>query len=337
MTNWLVPPGSQKPGIGQQFAEKAATKIATDQVAKLGLGAAGTAIGGPLGGAAGSALGELAGPLAGQLAGSLFMKGGPVYLQGGGGLAPGWDQASLLQLLSENIHALAPQEGKSTQEVIQDFLRSRGAIADVKQGPNTRSAHITPVQEATPEAPAEHVSDEGPSKEEVAAAALAAKKKAEADALAAKPKYDAPRSKSSAQWNIPLGSGFLGADWSTSGSYSDMDRGEDPWSAGIKGTWSFNKGGDVPSNSIWDSVKKAASYAWKNDNKPGDRWAEKNKKPQYKAIGGMTPGPLGMSDMMVAGKDKSISKVKLKKAKGDMSEEMEYSYHPPLAAKPTGE
>ena len=102
----------------------------------------------------------------------------------------------------------------------------------------------------------------------------------------------------------------------------------------------FNKGGDVPKkSSIWDSVKKAASYAWKNDNlrDPKHSWSHvgQNKKTLYKNIGGMTPGPLGMSDMLMAGKDKDISKVKLKKTKGDMSEEMEYNYHAPLAAKPT--
>ena len=78
MTQWLRPPGQQKPGIGQQFAQKAASDIAAKEAAKLGLGAAGTAVGGPLGGAAGTALGELAGPLASQLVGQLFKGGGPV-------------------------------------------------------------------------------------------------------------------------------------------------------------------------------------------------------------------------------------------------------------------
>ena len=116
-----------------------------------------------------------------------------------------------------------------------------------------------------------------------------------------------------------------------------MSHGDDPWNAGVKATWTFDKGGEVPSKKkgIWDSIKGAAKHAWKNDNRPGDRWAENNQKPQYKEIGGMTKGPLGMSDMLAAGKNKDISKVKLKKTKGDLSEEMEYSYHPPLAAKPT--
>lgn len=167
MTQWLVPPRQQGPGLGQQFAEKAATKIAADQVAKLGLTAAGNAAAGPVGGAVAGAASDLVAPLAGQLVGSLFEQGGSV-------------------------------KGKK------------------KKG------------------------------------------------------------------------------------------------------------------SIWDSIKEAASYAWKNDNTLQAR----AKKPQYKAIGGLTPGPLGMSDLMMAGKDKDISKVKLKKNKGDMSEEVEYTYHAPLAAKP---
>ena len=51
----------------------------------------------------------------------------------------------------------------------------------------------------------------------------------------------------------------------------------------------------------------------------------------------MTSGPLGMSDALAAGKNKDISKVKIKKNKGDMSEEVEFNYHAPLAPKPSGE
>ncbi len=106
----------------------------------------------------------------------------------------------------------------------------------------------------------------------------------------------------------------------------------------------YDKGGSTK-GSIWDSVKKAASYAWKNDNlrDSSHPWAKvgtdtiKTTKPAYKAIGGMTSGPLGMSDALMAGKDKAISKVKIKKNKGDMSEEVEFNYHAPLAPKPTGE
>ena len=171
----------------------------------------------------------------------------------------------------------------------------------------------------------------------------------EAPAKQQAPAPKAPTTKGTANWDIPLGK-LLGADISTQGGYTDMSHGDDPWDAGVKASWSFDKGGKVPGKkkSIWDSVKKAASHAWKNDNlkDPSHPWAHvgQNAKtlnkggPVYKEIGGMTKGPLGMSDMLMAGKNKDISKVKMKKTKGDMSEEMEYNYHPPLAAKPkTGE
>ena len=166
MMPWLQPPGKQGPGIGQQFAGKAAEKIATDQVAKLGLKAAGTAAFGPLGGVAGEVGGELAGPLAGQLVSSFFDKGGKVNKK-----ESIWD--------------------KITSKIAGDF-NSRSKLFGNKQ-----------------------------------------------------PKQ----------------------------------------------------------------------------------------MPKYKAIGGMTPGPLGLPDMVVAGKGKDISAVKMKKAMGDMSEEVELNYHPPLAPK----
>ena len=59
--------------------------------------------------------------------------------------------------------------------------------------------------------------------------------------------------------------------------------------------------------------------------------------PKYRNIGGMTPGPLGFSDMIIAGKGKDVSSVKIKKNMGDMGEEVELNYHPPLAPKPKGE
>ena len=171
MQPWLQAPGRQGPGLGGQLAGKAAEKIAAQQVAKLGLGAAGTAVGGPLGGAVGSAAGELAGPLAGQLVSSFFDGGGNV----------GKKKKSIW--------------GRVTDKVKSDFAR-RSQL--------------------------------------------------------------------------------------------------------------FGKG--------------------------------KPYKPKYKAIGGMTPGPLGLPDMVIAGKGKDISAVKIKKAMGDQSEEVELNYHPPLAPKPnTGE
>ena len=60
-------------------------------------------------------------------------------------------------------------------------------------------------------------------------------------------------------------------------------------------------------------------------------------KPMYQRMGGMTPGPLGMSDMLAAGKGKDVSKVLYKKKGGDIEDQVEISYHAPLAAKPSGE
>lgn len=57
-------------------------------------------------------------------------------------------------------------------------------------------------------------------------------------------------------------------------------------------------------------------------------------KPMYQRMGGMTPGPLGMSDMLAAGKGKDVSKVVYKKKGGDIEDTMEIAYHAPLAAKP---
>ena len=56
-------------------------------------------------------------------------------------------------------------------------------------------------------------------------------------------------------------------------------------------------------------------------------------KPMYKEMGGMTPGPLGMTDMLAAGKGKDVSKVTYKKTGGDITDTMEISYHAPLAPK----
>ena len=169
MTQWLRPPGQQGPGAGQQLAQQAAKNLAAQQVAKLGLSAAGTSVAGPAGGALGSAAGDLAGPLASQLVGSLFNQGGDVK-----GKKSIWSQLA--------------------DKVSGDFNKRKNLLG-----------------------------------------------------------------------------------------------------------------------------------------------GKEKQMPKYKAIGGMTAGPLGMPDMVIAGKDKSISAVKMKKAQGDMSEEVEVSYHPPLAPKPTGE
>lgn len=173
MTQWLRPPGQQQgPGIGKQLVSKAASDIAGKEIAKLGLGAAGTAIGGPLGGAAGTAAGELAGPLVGQLAASFFKDGDKVKGK------------------SKSIW------GKLADKVSGDFARRKSLFGEGK-----------------------------------------------------------------------------------------------PY-------------------------------------KP---------QPKYRNIGGMTPGPLGFGDMIIAGKGKDVSAVKIKKAMGDMQEEVELNYHPPLAPKNKGE
>ena len=169
MQPWLIPPGQQQKGIGSQLAGKAAGKIAADQVAKLGLQAAGTAVGGPIGGAVGSAASELAGPLASQIVSGLFKNGGKAKK-------------------SQSIW------GQISDKVKSDFARRKQL---------------------------------------------------------------------------------------------------------------FGKGQQY--------------------------------KPKYRNIGGMTPGPLGFSDMIIAGKGKDVSSVKIKKSMGDMGEEVELNYHPPLAAKPKGE
>ena len=50
-------------------------------------------------------------------------------------------------------------------------------------------------------------------------------------------------------------------------------------------------------------------------------------------IPGMSPGPLGMKDMLSAGKGKDVSKVKYKRTGGKASSEVEIGYHAPLAPK----
>ena len=168
----MVPTGPQQrgPGLGQQLAQKAAGQIAAQQVAKLGLGTAGSALAGPVGGAVGSAAGELAAPLASQLVGSFFDDGGKAKKK-------------------QSIW------GQLANKVSSDFSRRKSL---------------------------------------------------------------------------------------------------------------FGKG-QLP------------------------------KQPKYRAIGGMTPGPLGFSDMIIAGKGKDVSAVKIKKNMGDMAEEVELNYHPPLAPKNKGE
>ena len=99
----------------------------------------------------------------------------------------------------------------------------------------------------------------------------------------------------------------------------------------------FEEGGKVP---WWKAVKKKvlgetkSKDFWEN---VGQGKAGHSKKPAYKQIGGMTPGPLGMSDMLAAGKGKDVAKVSYKKKGGQIEDQVEISYHAPLAAKPKGE
>lgn len=273
MTQWLRPPGQQGPGLGQQLAEKAATKIATDQVAKLGLQAAGTAAGGPLGGAIAGAAGDLAAPLLGQAVGALFNKGGPVYMQGGDLVGP--SRTDLLAALSGL--GLGGQAAN-------DFIKQSGITEFGSPTGGGQAPSGNPIPTPTPKTPAP--TQPAP--------------KRTPTPVEAEIEASAPRSKASGQWDVPLGKLF-GADWSTQGAYSDSDMGKDPWSAALKGSWKFNKGGAV--------------------------------KPAYMNIGGLTKGPLGMSDMSVLGKPKDVSKVKIKKNDGVNTEEVELSYHAPLAPK----
>jgi len=98
----------------------------------------------------------------------------------------------------------------------------------------------------------------------------------------------------------------------------------------------FNEGGKAKKKqSIWGQLaNKVKSDFAKRKSLFGEG---KPYKPKYRAIGGMTPGPLGFSDMIIAGKGKDVSSVKIKKNMGDMGEEVELNYHPPLALKPKGE
>ena len=113
----------------------------------------------------------------------------------------------------------------------------------------------------------------------------------------------------------------------------------------------LEKGGDVKKKQSW--WQKVGERVW------GDERAKRSKaflsgegsaftdykagggsvstKPIYQRLGGMTPGPLGMSDMLAAGKGKDVSKVTYVKKGGDIEDKVEIAYHAPLAPKPAGE
>ena len=230
MQPWLMPPGQQRqPGLGGQLAGKAATKIAANQIGKLGLGAAGTAVGGPIGGAIGQAAGELAAPLAGQLVSGLFNKGGAVYKQEGGSM----DLDAFQALLDGNL-----------DEYIKDNPVPAG------------------------------------------------------------------------QWDF---------------------RGQNKHPGGYDPINYKDTGGKATGKkkSIWGKIADKVSSDF--DRRKQLFGKGKPYKPKYKSIGGMTPGPLGFSDMIIAGKGKDVSSVKIKKNMGDMGEEVELNYHPPLKPKSEGE
>ena len=90
----------------------------------------------------------------------------------------------------------------------------------------------------------------------------------------------------------------------------------------------------LASDSASPETKKQANFA-----RNAAKWHNMGGqiKPMYQKMGGMTPGPLGMTDMLAAGKGKDVSKVTYKKKGGEIEDVMEISYHAPLAAKPSGE
>lgn len=101
----------------------------------------------------------------------------------------------------------------------------------------------------------------------------------------------------------------------------------------------MNKGGEA--KPWW---QRAAEYAWGEGRAGGDAKKKMKKydpynkdSAAYKVAGGpipgMTPGPLGMQDMLAAGKGKDVSKVVYKTTGGDVTDQVEIAYHAPLAPK----
>nr|MCH9736774.1 hypothetical protein [Actinomycetes bacterium] len=90
----------------------------------------------------------------------------------------------------------------------------------------------------------------------------------------------------------------------------------------------MDKGGDVKDKkSIWGTIK--SQFANRASTLQG-------KKPEYKEMGGMTPGPLGMTDLQKIGSDEAVSKAILKKKGKDVEDHIELNYHAPLKyQKPT--
>lgn len=342
----------QQPGIGQQLAQSAASKLASQQVGQL----AGTALGGPVGGAVGSAAGELAGPLASQLVGSLFNKGGPVYKKFGGVLGareelpsgfeevdyfkeydpkqakdiwrnhPGVpNKKAATEFLKRALDAKSEKDvqnvakwfpgglgqiykGQETGNALQRFLDKRDLGNKYGQQVYSDSPYVShnPYDKQSLNFP-KHIQDE----------------------------YREYTSK------FRDANPYKGENKSGS-IFEELVKGPRPMDFG---KWreqhgyhvNMNNGGEVPGKkkSIWGKIAdKVSSDFARRKSLFGEG---KRPKTQYKAIGGMTPGPLGMSDMQVLGKPKDVSKVKIKKNDGVNTEEVELNYHAPLAPKNKGE
>ena len=424
----------QQPGMGQQLAQSAAKKLAAEQIGKMGLQAAGTAAAGPLGGAVAGAAGDLAGPLASQLVGSLFNKGGPVYLQGGGF----WDNYNRIyepasadmkkqwgpltqSIMNKNPGTSFANAGQQAWEQLGTKLNPTINPSDYSHWGSDLKAQLGPK--------AQEYMNKYPGMTYNQATALATKdlqipvpEKVEAPKKGEAPKVEAPveevpvdafeeapapapvdravggKSGGSGTWNIPLGQ--IG-DWSigTQGSWqggtkmNDGSRQKGGWDAGITATAPSSflnnlfggdpnavaKSADIYDKSVAKDIaekNKGSSAYWKSlgysDDEAMDKVLESigmnqggpvkqkksiwgkikdkvtgdfkkrsalmggNKKPQYKQMGGMTPGPLGMSDLQVLGKPEDVSKVVMKKKGGDVEDTVELNYHAPLKyQKPT--
>ena len=105
----------------------------------------------------------------------------------------------------------------------------------------------------------------------------------------------------------------------------------------------FEHGGKVhgKKKSIWGTIKDkiTSDYSRRQQLFGQGRMPPKNEqKPAYRYMGGMTPGPLGMTDVQALGRPSDVSKVMYKKKGGDVEDTVEINYHPPLKyQQPKGE
>ena len=425
----------QKPGLGQQVATKAASKLAADQIGKLGLQAAGTAVGGPLGGAVGSAAGELAGPLAGQLVGQLFNRGGPVYLAPGGQFRDWWgglgaDQkqgyadtaAQYLQPGDYNLETYDNFTGGDHYDTLQNIygdtqdsvhdqfskdITNYAAADKALAGAKTKAEALQQFTDLGKSGNVSGVYLAQQAAQKIQALAKAGvpvekakeivKKEIEKPAPAPVDRAVGGSRGVSGTWNVPLGN-VGGWDLSTQGRYASDLKNKDGtkqkggWGAHLKASRPTAWGSDYVEKSQAEAAKRAAkgfkptsSEYWTNKGYSDDEAVEKaieaagfehggkvhkkqsiwgqikdkitgdydrrkhlfgkgvmppknEQKPAYKNMGGLTPGPLGLSDMQVLGKPSDVSKVMYKKKGGDVEDVMEVSYHTPLShQQPKGE